>query len=235
MRSAYVQGKKGVLFDIDGTLADSVGAIVAGLGDAFERFTGDRPSDAAIQALIGMPLSEQMNLFELAERDPDGLDARVRFTLQRFEFHHRRVRLFEPAIEAMRHLRESGIRVALVTSKNTHEIELYLQDFPALREADAIVCSSDVGRPKPHPDSALAACERLAVAPNDAIMIGDSVYDLRCGRQAGCACVMVAYGAASSDTLSAESPDALLLTPEDLLAWARLEFEKTPCHAGRPQ
>lgn len=235
MRSAFAQGKKGVLFDIDGTLADSVGAIVAGLGDAYERFAGDRPTDSAIQALIGMPLSEQLNLFGLADRDPGGLDARVQFTLQRFEHHHQRVRLFGPAIEAMRHLRSAGLRIALVTSKNTHETEFYLQDFPPLREADAIVCASDVGRPKPHPDSALAACERLGVAPGDAIMIGDSVYDLRCGRGAGCACVMVAYGAASSEELAAERPEALLQTPEDLLAWARLEFARTPCHAGKTQ
>jgi pyrophosphatase PpaX len=234
MRSAFAQGKKGALFDIDGTLADSVGAIVAGLGDAFEFFTGARPAPQTIRELIGMPLSEQMNLFGLGERDPGGLGERVQFAVQRFEAHRAEVRLFGPAVGAMRHLREAGLRIALVTSKNAQETEIYLQSFPELREACAVVCSSDVSQPKPHPDSALTACRRLGVDPGDAMLIGDSVYDLRCGRAAGCACLMVAYGAASYEALALEEPDALLRTPEDLLEWARNEFHKTPCHAGKP-
>jgi phosphoglycolate phosphatase-like HAD superfamily hydrolase len=60
-------------------------------------------------------------------------------------------------------------------------------------------------------------------------MIGDSIYDMRCARGAGVACIAAAYGAARRETLLAEDPDMLVDTPEELLAWAESAFLQTPC------
>lgn len=210
-------GKRGILFDVDGTLADTVATIAAGLGDAFERFTGTRPGDEVVRGLIGMSLRDQMNLFGLGESDPDGLTERLRYTIDRFEEHKHQTTLFGPAVQAMNLVLDRGYKVALVTSKNQREIELFLNDYPEMRRATAAVCSSDVERPKPAPDSALLACERCGVRPEDALMIGDSLYDIRCAHSAGLPCVSVSYGAASAEQLQTENPAAILPTPEALL------------------
>ncbi len=103
--------------------------------------------------------------------------------------------------------------------------------FSGAPYVDVTVCSSDVVNPKPDPESALLACKRLGVAPADSVFVGDSVLDLRCARNAGTACVAVAYGAGHRNALLEEEPDLLFAAPEELLAWAQDAFLQTSCHA----
>ena len=79
--------------------------------------------------------------------------------------------------------------------------------------------ASDVVNPKPSPDPALLALERLGVSAESAIMIGDSVFDLRCARGAGLRSGAVLYGAGNKADLLAETPDYVFTTPTDLLDW----------------
>lgn len=213
-----------VLFDVDGTLVNSIGMILPGLSDAFEKYTGVRPSDEEIMATIGLPLKVQLgNCFAEPPSD-DQLREMIDYTISRYEVYADRENNFEPAIETLRLCKRNGLRTALVTSKNSQELALFIERFSGADAVDATVCASDVVHPKPAADSALAAAAKLGVAPERALFIGDSVYDMRCAKAAGMSRVAVGYGFATPDALKAESPDLYLETPEALLDWARDSF-----------
>jgi len=220
---------KAALFDVDGTLVDSLFVIIGGLGDAFERFAGVRPPDTEIRSLIGLPLRKQLALY-LPEVPSDlALQEMIAFTISRFEANAHLERTFQPAVETLRLCHEAGMKTALVTSKTDIELDQFLHRFSGARFVDATVCASDVHQPKPHPESALLACSRLEVSPSDAVMIGDSVYDLRCAADAGVATIAVGYGSSRIVDLLAERPDRLFETPESLLEWARHSLLELTC------
>jgi pyrophosphatase PpaX len=220
---------RAVLFDVDGTLVDSLPALVRGLGDAYERFSGVRPLDSEIQALIGMPLREQLKLFREAPPAEAELQEMIAYTIGRFEANRDLEREFEPAIEALRLCAQAGLRVALVTSKSRAELELFLPRFAAASLVHAVVSASDVPHPKPHPDSAWLACERLGVPPEEAVFIGDSIFDIRCAQSAALAAVAVTYGSGARDALFNEQPDLVVETPEELLEWVRASLLTPSC------
>lgn len=218
-----------MLFDVDGTLVDSLDLIVKGLGDTVETFIGRRPSEEEIRRLIGIPLRKQLRMYGVETISRERIEEMNAYAIQRFEDLKDSERLFLPAIEALRVSYESGMKTAIVTSKSSQELGPFLKRFPGASYLHTTVCSTDVLHPKPEPESALLACKRLGVRPEDAVFIGDSVYDLRCARAAGMANVAVAYGSGHRDALYAESPDLLLDTPEALLDWAEAAFIQPSC------
>lgn len=213
-----------VLFDVDGTLVDSLEMIVPGLADAIERYAGVRPSNDEIQSLVGMPLRAQFERYLPTSPTNDQLCEMTEFTLSRFEAYVSRENIFLPAVNALRLCKSMGIRTALVTSKTAAELALFIARFPGTDAVDTVVCASDVEHPKPAPDSALLAMSRLKVRSKNAVFIGDSIYDMRCARDAGIASVAVGYGAATRDTLLAEDPDIYFDTPDALFAWVNESF-----------
>jgi HAD superfamily hydrolase (TIGR01509 family) len=222
-----------VLFDVDGTLVDSIEMIVLGLGDTFEHYFHFRPDDEQIRSLIGLPLDKQYGKYMDTPPTESQVAEMSQYTLGRYEFHRHAEKRFDPAVEALQLCHESGVKTALVTSKNKDELAAFLPNFTGALFIHESVCASDVSHPKPDPESALLACKRLGIEPSRAIMVGDSVFDLRCARGAGLSCIAVAYGAGSREALLAERPDELFDTPEELLAWAKSAFLQTSCAERR--
>ena len=220
---------KAVLFDVDGTLVDSMAKIVMGLGDAIEHFAGKRPPDKEIQSLVGLPLSAQFKRYLPFEPSREQMDEMITYTIGRYDHHKHLERPFEPAIETLRLCQQAGLKTALVTSKNTAEMEIFLRGFVGKPYVDAYVCASDVPQPKPKPDSAIRACELLQVEPGDACFVGDSIFDMQCAHAAGNTPVAVAYGSVPAATLEKENPALILETPEALLEWAQRTLFQTTC------
>jgi pyrophosphatase PpaX len=224
---------KAALFDVDGTLVDSMGVFVNGLGDTYERFINQRPDREALLSLCGIPLRRQLQMFQEIPPSEEQLDEMVLYAISRYAAHQELERNFQESVEALRLCHRAGLRTALVTSKNSVELERFLSRFVATEAIDASVCASDVYQPKPHPESAFLACSRLGVEPAQAMMIGDSVFDIRCARQAGVTPIAVGYGASDQSTLCAESPAAYFETPADLLDWVRQSLLETSCQERR--
>jgi pyrophosphatase PpaX len=214
-----------VLFDVDGTLVDSLFCITEGLGDSIKRFCGRRPNELELRPLIGMPLLQQMALFS-----KDQIEPMAAYAIERMRVHSRHEKFFDSALECLRLCHEHDIKTALVTSKNGEELSSFLPKFPHREIIDVAVCASDVTHPKPSPESAHLACRHLGVRPADCAFVGDSIYDMRCGRSAGMTCIAVAYGAGSKEALEAEHPDLLFESPDALLKWANETLTLMPCH-----
>jgi HAD superfamily hydrolase (TIGR01549 family) len=210
-----IEPVKAILFDVDGTLVDSISMIVAGLGDTFEKYSPSRPSQAELLTLIGMPLSAQLKLFGIK----GDITEMTQYTLDRFEAYQHLEKEFEPAVDALIVASNAGIRTCAVTSKNQQEITTFLAHFRATKYFTATVCASDVAAPKPDPESAHRALMLLNVNADEAVMVGDSIYDLRCARGAGLRCGAALYGAGKREDLLAEAPDYIFETPHDLKEW----------------
>ncbi|MCE9558284.1 MAG: HAD hydrolase-like protein [Armatimonadetes bacterium] len=208
---------RAVLFDVDGTLVDTLEMVITGLGDSYEHFLGTRPATEALAGMMGVPLREQMLFWGLDQRTEETVEDRIDYTIERYMVHRHTQKVYEPTLEAFLLCRERGIKTALVTSRNTREVHELLIDFPVFKQAESFVCSSDVEKPKPAADSALLACRRLFVQPEHAIFLGDSIYDMGCGRAAGMPTIAVTYGAGKRDALIESNPDLMIETPEQLL------------------
>lgn len=207
-----------VLFDLDGTLADTLDLIVRCFRHTFQVHRGTVPPDAAFRAGIGMPLREQLRAFT---DDPDEVERMAAtYAAVQLDLHDGMVAPYPGAVELVRALRDDGTPVAVVTSKRHGMAERTLERCGFAGLYDVLVGADDVARGKPHPEPVLLALDRLGVdgAAARALMVGDAPFDLRAGRGAGTRTAGVLWGAFPAEVLEAEEPDWLVAAPGDLLA-----------------
>ena len=173
---------RAVLFDLDGTLADSTPLIA----EAIASLLSDRDysyTAAEIEPRIGPPLDDMLRDFlGVSQQEADALFRE--YTAHYRDYVERTPPMpgAEPLLDA---LAESDVAVALVTNKVERSAAALLE---ALGWADRFefVVGADTGpRPKPAADAALEALRRLDVAPGDAAFVGDSEIDMECGHNAG--------------------------------------------------
>ena len=208
---------KGVLFDLDGTLADTVELILMSYRHTMRTHLGDAPPDERWLSTMGTPLRDQLVAFARSSTEAEAM-LETYTTFQR-RVHDEMVRPFPGAGEVLEALRGRGSRVGVVTSKREDVARRTLGVCGLDAHVEALVCAEHVRRGKPDPEAvhvALAALE-LEDYPREVLFVGDSPFDLRAGRAAGTLTAAVCWGACSRDTLSAERPDYVLERLEELL------------------
>lgn len=204
------------LFDIDGTLVDTVELIVRALDHTFRKHLGVQISRDELRRTIGLPLHQQVRLFDhLVDFVPDHR-AMEADEIAYYESHAHLERVIPEAVEALREAKRAGWRIGLVTSKNRQELDTFLPRLNVDGWVDAVVSSSDVARPKPAPDPVLVALHRLGVLPEEAVFVGDTVYDIDCARAAGVRVIAVGWGAHPAQMLRARQPDWWVEEPAQL-------------------
>lgn len=210
---------RAILFDVDGTLIDTVDLIVKALDYTYRKHLGVSLPRAEIRRLIGLPLKVQMRYLDdrVATEVPHELMEADEVAY--YKAHRDQERVIPEAIQAVRTASRKGYAVALVTSKNREELGLSWAKLRLEDAVDAVVTSDDTERHKPAPEPVLKALERLHLEPHEAIYIGDTVFDLSCGRAAGVQVAAVAWGAHLPEDLRAAQPDYYFETPADLLEW----------------
>lgn len=210
---------RAVLFDIDGTLIDTVDLIVRALDYTYRKHLGVSLSREELRRLIGLPLKVQMHYLD--ERiTGDAPHKQMEADEVAFYAAHRHLeRVIPEAVQAVQIAYRKGYAVGLVTSKNREELQLVLPKLQLDAYVDAIVTADDTERHKPNPDPVLKALELLRVRPEQAIYIGDTVFDISCGRAAGVQVAAVAWGAHLPEDLRAAQPDYYFETPADLIEW----------------
>ena len=203
-----------ILFDLDGTLIDSIELILGAARHAFVGFEGRAPSEEEWRAGIGRPLQTVLREFALDDAEVARLIGRYR--AYQLEHHDRLVRPYDGIVETVRWLSDGGHPMALVTSKADWMAEKAMVLVGLDRLIPTIVgCDSCVNH-KPHPEPVERALALLGVAPGDAIFVGDSPHDVESGRAAGVATVGVAWGAFTRDELERSGADVVIDRVEDL-------------------
>jgi pyrophosphatase PpaX len=196
-----------ILFDLDGTLVDTVPFILASARHAFGDY-GSGPTDDEWIAGIGTPLRTQIASFARRPEDVDPLVARYR------EFwianHDRLTRPFPGVLELVDGLAASGHPMGVVTAKTEEGALRTLRHTGLLQYMQAIVGADTCLRCKPDPEPVQVALARLERGPSEAMLIGDSPHDIVAARAAGVRAVGVLHGACDRDRLLAAGAEALL-------------------------
>jgi len=106
--------------------------------------------------------------------------------------------------------------LGIVTSKTAQEVVDEFEPFGLSEYFQHIVSASDTEKHKPNPEPLLKCLDALQVAPEEAIYIGDSIYDFQCAKQAGAKFALAHWGAKS--TIGFEEADYVFYEPKDILA-----------------
>lgn len=217
-----MRGFDPVLFDLDGTVVDTVELIVRSFRHAVRTVLGEDLPDEYITAGVGQPLMTQM---ERLSRER----ARELYDVYR-EYNHRHhdelIRAYDGIAEALRALRAAGRRLGIVTSKSHDTTQMAFDAIGIGTLFDAVVTASDTDVHKPAAAPVLLCLDHLGVhgeageprAPARPIYIGDSPVDIRAGKAAGVATAAVAWGVFGREALLAAGPDYWVERPADLVA-----------------
>ncbi len=203
-----------ILFDLDGTLIDSVELILTSKTYAFESRGLTAPSDAEWLRWLGTPLR---NTFARYTDDPAEVDRFIAaYREYQFANHDRLLRPYQGAIEALTALRDTGHPIGIVTSKSVELSERGLAQVGLLDLVDTIVGADSTERHKPDPEPVRVALDRLGATPDRALFVGDSVHDMHAGNAAGVTTVAALWGPFTRQELAPSAPRYFLDRVGDL-------------------
>ncbi len=192
---------EGVLFDLDGTLVDTVGDIALALNRSLAEIGCSPVPDSAVRDRVGRGAPSLIARTLEASgvvTDAEGHDRlHDRFIAHYHALHHEGTtlaRAYPGAREALEGLAAAGYRLGVVTNKHRSLAVCTLQAVGLAPLLDVIIGGDSSSRRKPHPDPLYTAARELGLEPSRALMIGDSLNDVAAARAAGMAVWCVPYG-----------------------------------------
>jgi pyrophosphatase PpaX len=204
-----------VLFDLDGTLIDSIRLILDSYHHTLAAHGVPPRTDEDWLRGVGTPLSVQ---FAEWRDDLGKLEAMVA-TYREYNLanHDRMVSVYPGVTAAVEAIRAAGRRTGLVTSKNRQGALRGLTLVRLEAMMDVLVCADEVTNPKPHPEPVEKAVALLGADPGTTVYVGDSIHDMVSGRAAGVRTAAALWGPFGREHLELATPDYWLETPADLL------------------
>jgi HAD superfamily hydrolase (TIGR01509 family) len=202
---------RGVLFDIDGTLVDTSYLHTVAWWQAF-RDAGYEVPMREIHRAIGMG-SDKLVPHLVGHDDPD---------LSTAHSHHyapflERLSTFDGATELLRACSERGLTVVLATSAKEWQLDRLRRAIGADEALDLVTSAADVEESKPSPDIVQTALERAGVSASQAVMVGDTKWDVEAAGRCGVPCVGMLTGGWSEQELRDAGAVEVYSGPRELL------------------
>ena len=203
-----------VLFDLDGTVVDSGGIILASMRHATREVLGRDFGDAELMQAVGGPgLEAQMAVFA-----PERVDELVRVYRDHNEPLHEELEACAGMEDVLLRLHAEGRRLGVVTAKRRATVELAFARVPLAHLFETIVGGDETEKHKPDPEPLLLAAERMHASPAETAYVGDSPFDIRAAKAAGMYAIAVTWGRIHDrERLEREEPDAIVERAEELL------------------
>jgi pyrophosphatase PpaX len=204
-----------VLFDLDGTLIDSIRLIIDSYHHTLATHGLPPRSDDEWLAGIGTPLTVQ---FAQWVKDPERMvDLVATYREYNLTHHDSRVSAYPGVVDVVHRLKQRELRLGVVTSKNVAGARRGLRLIGIEETMEVIVGADDVVNPKPHPEPIHLALDRLGVTAESTIYVGDSLHDMHSGRAAGVRTGAVLWGPFGREHLEPAGPDFWLERPGQLV------------------
>jgi len=213
------QPPRGFIFDLDGTLCDSAGAITASINVALAEMGRPLTDQRTVARLLGMPLADK---FTELLGEPDG-EQMARFVAT-FRDHYRRTcadatRLLPGVLDTLQYLVSMPVPLGIATTKPREFAELILSHLGCLGLFTAIIGIEDVANAKPDPEPIEKAVAALGLDAAECVYVGDTPTDVGGAHAAGVKCIGVYSGAYTRDELDTAGADWLLAGVSDIPAW----------------
>ena len=203
---------QGVLWDMDGTVLDTLEDLWAAVNVSLRRFSLPEASLEAVRAGLGNGAAHLISCVAPEEKREQVLA----FYKPWYDAHcNLKTRPYPGILPLMGALRAGGVRQAIISNKPDPAVqELAKSYFPGLLET--AVGESETVRRKPNPDAVLAAVRQMGLTVADCVYIGDTEVDLATAKNAGMACIAVSWGFRSREQLIASGATRIAATAEEL-------------------
>jgi pyrophosphatase PpaX len=201
-----------ILFDLDGTVIDSVALIRESHRHAVREVLGKDLPDDVLVAMVGRPLLEQMREFSV----PHAEELLRVYRAWNHDHTGELLRGYDGVEQLLRVLKDAGRTLGIVTSKSGPTVDLAFDILPLRDFFDVVVVAEDTEEHKPHAAPVRAALARAGAGPDRACYVGDAPFDIRAARAAGVAAIAVTWGFFSKATLEGLAPDRICDSPEEL-------------------
>ena len=202
---------KAVIFDWDGTLADTKEAVVRSFQKVLVE-AGCLVSDEFIERRVGVGTKKTLEevLEECDVRFDDEMlenlaGEKIRIQANLTEI----VSLFDGAIELLENL-QGRIKIALATMSSRKVVAKLLSEKRIGGYFDVVISADEIFKPKPDPEVFLVSATKLGVKPEDCVVVEDSVFGVRAAKAAKMKCIAVSSGAYSGEELQEENPDLMI-------------------------
>ena len=213
-----------VIFDWDGTVMDSTGRIIACMHQAGADLCLPVLEDDAVREIIGLGLPEALRTLYPGIGDRDLERMRERYAAHFVAAEASPSRLYPGARETLATLRAAGLRLAVATGKSRKGLDRVWASSGLGDSFDASRCADET-HSKPHPAMVTELLTELGVAPERALVVGDTSFDLQMARDAGVDRVAVSYGAHPVDRLMNFHPLAVIDALPQLLPLLGVDCE----------
>lgn len=196
---------KVILFDLDGTLLDSMPLIRKAYQNVFKKLGIPWTENNMLQ-LATLPVKESAKRFA-EKREQEFLTTFFSYYLSE---HNNLMKMFPGTLEMLELLKSRGCRLGIVTSKTRAGTMVSVDFLGITKLMDVIITDDDAVHHKPHPEPLLKALELLSASADTAIYIGDSSLDLIAAKSAGIQVAYVVWGAGDIEDIQQYNPDYII-------------------------
>jgi phosphoglycolate phosphatase len=208
-----------VIFDWDGTLCDSIEHIVSAMREAAVELGMEPPPAEDVRDIVGLGLPQALARLFPATDDAGRGELALAYSRHFASPQRAPARLFEGAMDTLEGLRARGIELAVATGKSRRGLDRVLDSMGLADFFEATRCA-DEALSKPHPRMLHEIMAARGKSAEEALMVGDSEYDMAMAEQAGVRSVAVSFGVHGSDRLAAYRPLAIIDALPELLELA---------------
>ncbi len=228
-RGAKLKRPEMVLIDVDGTLVDSVPDLAWCVDEMLKQIGMPTRGEARVRHWVGNGVERLVKraLIDDLDGEPDAAlydKALPIFRELYSENTSKRSCLYDGVPEALEFLKSTGVRIGCVTNKASQFTLPILDDLGIDGYFETVLCGDRVEKKKPDPMPLLQVAESLGVAPENSLMLGDSMSDVKAARAAGFAIVCMSYGYNHGEDIRDYHPDAVIdsmIEIRDIVDWKR--------------
>lgn len=203
---------RAVLFDLDGTLADTFPLIVSSWNAAVSPFSGKVYSTSDVISRFGVTDTAMIQR-ELPREHWDRAEATY---YSHYELNHSTVEVFPGVRELLAGLRGRRMPMGLMTGKGRRSATITLRCLGWESHFGSVVTGDDVVRQKPAPEGLLKVAGELGVGPGECVWVGDSPADMKAGKAAGMYTIAAGWHLVYADRIRSLEPDRIAENPEEL-------------------